>query len=126
MRPHHEWWILFPSRKQPVCLQMLAFRHGYRICEICADLDCCERYLYEVFVRDIGLPPKVWMRRERMVVARRMLVGGRSPEYISDKLGFTSKHNFRREFLAFYQVPPLQFQTERWCLDKLQPALRTG
>lgn len=48
-----------------------------------------------------------------MVVARRMLGGGVSPEAVSEKLGFTSKYNFRREFLSFYGVRPLQFQKNR-------------
>lgn len=97
-----------------MCLQRLALRCGYRIGEICAELNCSERYLYEVFLRDIGLPPKEWMRRERMVVARRKLVGGKAPEEVAESLGFALKNNFRREFLAFYGVPPLQFQRERW------------
>lgn len=97
-----------------VCLQRLALRCGYRICEICEELGCSERYLYEVFLRDVGLPPKRWMRQERMVVARRKLIGGKTPEEVAADLGFGSQNNFRREFRAFYKVPPLQFQRERW------------
>jgi len=80
---------------------------------MCAELECSERYLYEVFSRDIGLPPKEWMRRERMVVARRMLVGGKAPEEVAADLGFAAGGNFRREFLRFNEVPPLWFQQER-------------
>jgi AraC-like DNA-binding protein len=77
-------------------------------------LKCSERYLYEVFVRDIGLAPKKWMRRERMVVARRLLTIGKSPNEVATELGFATPNNFRREFLGFYQVPPLRFQQEGW------------
>lgn len=108
------WQILFPSCGDGLCLQRLALRCGYRICELCTELDCSERYLYEVFLRDIGLPPKEWMRWERMVVARRKLVGGESPDEVATSLGFAVKNNFRREFLAFYGVPPLQLQQESW------------
>lgn len=93
-------------------------RCGYRIGEVCRELECGERYLHEVFARDIGLTPKVWMRRERMVVAQRMLTGGRTPDEVAESLGFTSKYNFRREFLKFYQVSPLRFQMERWGIEK--------
>lgn len=109
------WQVLVPhlpggSR----CLQRLALRNGYRVGQLCLELACNRRYLHEVFLRDIGLPPKEWMRRERMVVARRKLTGGKSPEQVAVDLGFATPNNFRREFLGFHQVPPLQFQRERW------------
>jgi AraC-like DNA-binding protein len=103
-----------PSRGQRICLQRLALRCGYRICELCSELECSERYLYQVFSRDIGLPPKKWMRWERMVVARRKLVGGKSPEEVAKDLGFATPNNFRREFLGVYRMTPLDFQRERW------------
>lgn len=115
VRPEMSWRVLSPEWPGgSVCLQLLALRCGYRIGEICAELDCGERYLYEVFTRDIGLSPKEWMRRERMVVARRMLSGGKGPDEVAESLGFASKQNFRREFLAFYRVGPVEFQEGRW------------
>ncbi len=77
---------------------------------------CRGRYLHTVFLRDIGLPPKERMRRERMVVARRKLIAGKRAEEISAELGFSCQNNFRREFLTIYRVPPVQFQMERWGL----------
>lgn len=114
VRPEQSWHLLSPSLMGRLCLQRLALRCGYRIGEICDELGCTERYFYEVFTRDIGLAPKDWMRRERMVVARRMLTGGRTPDEVAACLGFSSPNNFRREFLAFYQVAPLRFQAEQW------------
>jgi methylphosphotriester-DNA--protein-cysteine methyltransferase len=69
--------------------------------------------LREVFLRDIGLPPKRWMRAERMVVAVRKLAAGSAPEEVARDLGFASTGSFRREFLGFYQMPPLEFQRQR-------------
>ncbi len=114
VRPEQSWHILLPSRGERLCLQRLALRCGYRICELCSELECSERYLYQVFSRDIGLPPKEWMRWERMVVASRKLVGGKSPEEVAKELGFASPNIFRREFLGVYRIPPLDFQRERW------------
>jgi AraC family transcriptional regulator, transcriptional activator FtrA len=114
VRPEQNWCVLLTTREGRFCLQRLALRCGYRICELCAELKCTERYLYEVFTRDVGLPPKEWMRQERMVVARRMLTGGRSPEEVAKVLGFATQNIFRREFQGFYQVPPLRFQRESW------------
>jgi len=89
----------------------MTYRSGYRISELRVELDCSERYLNQVFKRDIGLPPKVWMRWERMVVARRMLVGGWEPHEVGERLGFAKLDGFRREFLCFYRVRPCEFQS---------------
>lgn len=114
VRPEQSWYVLRPAGGERLCLQRLALRCGYRICELCSELEYSERYLYQVFSRDIGLPPKEWMRWERMVVASRKLVGGKSPEEVAKELGFASPNIFRREFLGAYRIPPLDFQRERW------------
>jgi len=116
VRPEGSWWVLLPEGKGkagPVCLQGLALRCGYRICEVCAELDCGARYLHLVFVRDVGMPPKKWMRAERMVVARRELEQGRQPEEVAAALGFGCVRTFRREFMALLHVPPSAYQRER-------------
>jgi AraC-like DNA-binding protein len=114
VRPDSRWWILLPERRGgPVCLHGLALRCGYRICEVCAELDCGERYLHLVFVRDVGMPPKRWMREERMVVARRELDRGRSVVEVAAALGFGCVRTFRREFMALLHVPPSAYQRER-------------
>lgn len=114
VRPEQSWCVLLVSQRGRCCLQRLALRCGYRIDEVCLELECSERYFYEVVSRDIGLSPKVWMRQERMVVARRMLTGGRSPDEVAEMLGFSSKNNFRREFLTHYRIGPLEFQGRQW------------
>jgi len=88
----------------------MTYRSGYRISELCVELDCSERYLNQVFKRDIGLPPKVWMRGERMVVAKQMLVEGRLAHEVGESLGFATMDSFRREFLGFFRVRPLDFR----------------
>lgn len=82
---------------------------SYRVVGLCSALGCSERYLYAVFLRDIGLPPKTWMDLERMVVARRMLEGGKSVEEVADGLGFMSVESFRRKFMKVYKVSPGRF-----------------
>ena len=68
-------------------------------------------------MRDIGLPPKHWMKLERMVVARRKLEGGKSPDQVSRDLGFMSVHTFNRQFQQFYQTTPGRFQEARRLFD---------
>jgi AraC-like DNA-binding protein len=98
-------------------LERLAFRKGYRVADVCAALGCSSRYLHTLFVRDIGLPPKHWMKLERMVVARRKLEGGKSPEEVARDLGFMSVHTFSRQFDKFYHTTPARFQSERKLFD---------
>jgi AraC-like DNA-binding protein len=108
------WEILCVRAERKVCLERVALRCGYRIGEICDLLECSGRYLQRVFLDDIGLPPKVWMRNERMVVARRMLAGGRSTGEVALALGFATVGNFRREFRARHRVTPARFQQQTW------------
>lgn len=99
------------------CLERLAFRKGYRVADVCSSLGCSSRYLHTLFMRDIGLPPKHWMKLERMVVARRKLEGGKSPDQVSRDLGFMSVHTFNRQFQQFYQTTPARFQEARRLFD---------
>lgn len=110
IRAADSWCVLSPSLGgEGWCLERLAVRFGYRVGELCAELRCSERYLRAVFLRDVGLPPKEWMRQERMVVARRMLQGGKDPAAVATGLGFASLNNFRREFLAIYGESPVGY-----------------
>lgn len=70
-----------------------------------------------MFMRDIGLPPKHWMTLERMVVARRKLEGGKSPEEVSGDLGFLSVVTFQRQFQKCYQITPERFLKNRRIFD---------
>ena len=77
---------------------------------MCGELGVSQRYFYEVCRRDIGQAPKDWLRQERIVVARRMIIGGQHPQEVAGTLGFSSPNNFRREFLVHHPVGPLDFQ----------------
>ncbi len=106
------------------CLERLAYRKAYRVADLCAALGCSSRYLHAMFVRDIGLPPKHWMKLERMVVARRKLEGGKAPEVVAREVGFMSAHTFYRQFQDFYQVTPAQFVRARQIFDPNQASVR--
>jgi AraC-like DNA-binding protein len=69
-------------------------------------LGCSERYLYQVFVRDIGQAPKRWMRAERMDMAARLLSAGRSIDEVTAAAGFSSKSGLRREYRAYFGDVP--------------------
>jgi AraC-like DNA-binding protein len=103
------------------CLEELTMSVSYRVVGLCLILGCSERYLYSVFMRDIGLPPKTWMDLERMVVARRMLEGGKPIEKVAWDLGFMSVEAFRRKFHKVYTVSPARFLRGRRVFDPSNP-----
>ena len=110
IRAKQMWHVIGGGEPVRPVLEVLALRCGYRVGEICAVLGCCERHLHALFVRDVGLAPKEWLKQERMVVARRMLKGGERPDRVAEELGFSTLNNFRREFRGVYGVSPLDFQ----------------
>lgn len=109
IRLEQSWSVLLTGGGGRWCLQGLALRCGYRIGEMCEELGISPRYFHEVCRRDIGLAPKDWLRRERMVVARQMIAGGQPPWEVAGTLGFSSANNFRREFLVHHPVGPVDF-----------------
>ena len=96
-------------------MEQLAFKSSYRVGDICAALGCSQRHLHDVFMRDIGLPPKLWVDLERMVVAKRMLEGGEPISDVACALGYTSVVSFGRRFERVYGMPPGRFLKQpRW------------
>jgi AraC-like DNA-binding protein len=131
IRSNQTWRVVESFSSVSHCLERLAYRKGYRVADVCATLGCSIRYLHTLFVRDIGLPPKYWMKLERMVVARRKLEGGKPPEEVATELGFMSIHTFKRQFLQFYQTTPAKFQSDRILFDptdavSAEPPMKSG
>ncbi len=111
-RAGNKWSILCPSLAGSSCLRELARRCGYRVCQICHELECSERYFRRVFVRDTGLSPKQWLRDERMLIARQKLDEGTAPWEVALALGFSSHATFRREFREVYGTLPGRWKAE--------------
>lgn len=112
-RMDHRWRVLGFGHVKHDCLESLALEQGYRVGGVCRVLGVTEAHLREIFIRDVGMPPKDWMRWERMVVARRMLAWGLDVLWVSERLGFSHVNSFRREFLSVYGVGPARFVEER-------------
>jgi AraC-like DNA-binding protein len=117
IRANHTWRIVESFSGVNYCLERLALCKSYRVAEVCQELGCSQRYLHIMFMRDIGLPPKHWMSLERMVVARRKLEGGKTPQEVAKDLGFLSLLTFRRQFYKCYQVYPEEFVKSRKTFD---------
>lgn len=107
--------VTFADRRPSQCLHGLALRCGYRVGELSDALGYSGRYVQEVFVRDLGVPPKRWLREERMAVASRLLRTGMRPGEVADKIGFAAGNGFRREFQMMHGMPPGEYVRRMMC-----------
>jgi AraC-like DNA-binding protein len=121
IRYNQAWHVVEAFSGRRFCLETLALSRAYRVEDVCTALGCSQRYLYVVFLRDVGLPPKTWMNLERMVVARRKLEGGKSIEQVAQDLGFLSVESFRRRFYDLYKVSPARFVKSHRFFDPTRP-----
>ncbi|MBJ7256603.1 MAG: helix-turn-helix transcriptional regulator [Akkermansiaceae bacterium] len=113
IREKQTWKVSESFTKMNQCLERVAYSHGYRVSDVCKAMGCSSRYFYDVFHRDVGLSPKLWMKFERMVVARRKLDGGLDAKVVAKEIGFKSVHTFRREFQLFHLSSPELYQDIR-------------
>lgn len=121
IRSKQTWRVIETFSGETYCLERLALSNCYRVADVCAVLGCSERYLYTAFMRDIGLSPKTWMNLERMVVARRMMEGGKQIDQVAKDLGFLSLEAFRRRFYHVYGMSPGRFLRNRRVFDPSKP-----
>ncbi|OYV05204.1 MAG: hypothetical protein CFE26_12810 [Verrucomicrobiales bacterium VVV1] len=91
-------------------LSTIARETCYRVDRLCLVVGLSERHLRRVFEEGLGISPKDWLRKERMVAARSLLREGSAVKEVSSDLGFASPKIFAREFQEFYGVTPTDFQ----------------
>lgn len=109
LRSENCWCVIDGGRLAHPNLELLAFQHGYRVGDLSRKLGLTGRHFQRVFLRDVGIRPKEWMRMERMTMARRCLMRGMDPLALSEWLGFAHPNCFRREFSAFYGMTVTRF-----------------
>ena len=99
-----------PRELEPEPLRPLAREMGFRVNRMCLALEVSERQLHRIFTESLGMSPKDWMRRERMVEARHLLSEGRAVKEVAMELGFASGKDFSREFQNIYELTPTEYQ----------------
>lgn len=104
-------FLVFSAREPlPMSLSAIARETCYRVDRLCLVVGLSERHLRRVFEDGLGISPKDWLRKERMVAARSLLREGSAVKEVSSDLGFASPKIFAREFQEFYGVTPTDFQ----------------
>ena len=102
--------VLLAREPQPLSLGRIAREVVYHLPSLCARVGISERHFRRVFEQGLGISPKDWLRRERMVAARSRLREGSPIKEVSIDLGFTNSGMFSREFQWFHGVKPTDFQ----------------
>lgn len=98
------------DRPEPQPLSAMAAEAGFKVGPLGLRLGVSGRQLQRLFLDSLGISPKDWMRRERMVLARQLLREGRLVREVGADLGFASARDFSREFQAVCGVSPSEFQ----------------
>lgn len=78
------------------CLEELAERCGFRVCQICHELGCSTAHFRNVFVRDTGVSPKRWLDELRLNRTRESLEAGAATWEVALRLGFSCHASLRR------------------------------
>ncbi len=98
---------------EAIPLIKLASECGYRIDNLCSELEVSPRHFRRLFDTSLGICPKKWLKAERMVFARNLLRGGLSIKEVSERLGFSAQKEFYREFRECYHIPPTEFRAQQ-------------
>ncbi|WP_193212466.1 helix-turn-helix domain-containing protein [Luteolibacter marinus] len=88
----------------------IALKFGFKVKPLCVHFEVSERQLHRIFTDSLGISPKDWLRRERMVQARQHLLEGMPVKEAAVILGFPSTKDFSREFQLLHEVTPTDFQ----------------
>ena len=81
------------------------------VCEIADKLSYSEYYLSHLFKRKMGITIKEYLTNKKLSYAMQLLVtSDMSVEKISDSLGFSSAHSFRRMFKKYTGVSPSEYK----------------
>ena len=111
-RSHQSWRVEEAFSNVEGSLETLVHRSGYNIGDMCAELQCSQRHIYDVFLRDIGTPPQQWVDALRMQVARQMLANKLPIREVSERLGYSSVVAFTRRFGRTQGKPPGRYVSE--------------
>ena len=102
--------VLLARDPLPLSLTAIAREGDYKLTSLIERIGISDRHLRRVFEEGIGISPKEWLRQQRMVAARSLLLQGSPIKEVASDLGFTTAKMFSRDFQLFHGVKPTEFQ----------------
>lgn len=100
--------------KNLICgdLSKLAFSCNFRSEEFALELGLSIRQLQRLFGYYIGTIPSDWLKQQKMVRSRQMLLQGYALRQVMKKLGYKYPTHFYRDFQKHFRVTPVKFIKE--------------
>lgn len=108
--------VLMAREPIPLSLSQIAREGDYRMSKLSERFGLSERHTRRIFEEGIGIAPKEWLRKERMVAARSLLREGSPIKEVASDLGFTTAKMFSRDFQLFYGMRPTDYQRKQFTL----------
>lgn len=100
------WWLQDPERQVVVCLDPMFEECEWNVGVLCKSLGIGKRTFARLVEDSLGLTPKAWLRKIRVVRACHMIREGGKIAPIAHKLGFLDYSDFTRDFKKLLGVSP--------------------
>jgi AraC-like DNA-binding protein len=79
---------------------------GYNATELASRMGVSIRQLQRLFVRQLGCPPRAWLREERLQAAHRLVTRAVTIKEVALALSFRRESHFSRDFRSRFGYTP--------------------
>src|SRR5687767_6489778 len=104
-------WLEHDARRLVRMLLQLAPECEYKVRRLADKLNISERHLQRIFASMVQSSPRGWLKRQRLLAAKRQLLGASSVKEVAHGLGFRSVSHFSRDFRHQFGRSPSAY---RW------------
>lgn len=90
-------------------LRIAVVQKGFSVKTLAFHLGLDVRTLQRRFRAQLRTTPKIWIMRERMLLAQPLLREGLANKQVADRLNYSRESNFCRDFKRYYGCAPQKF-----------------
>jgi AraC-like DNA-binding protein len=90
-------------------LRIAVVQQGFSVKTLAFKLGLEVRTLQRRFRAELRTTPKIWIMRERMLLAPPLLREGLGNKQVADRLSYSCESNFCRDFKRYYGCAPQKF-----------------
>ena len=100
------WWFVRGKDGARLAVGPLLARARWMVGPLCRLLGTSRRTFQRVVTESLGITPKEWLRRERIVAATRLLREAVAVKRVASELGFRHARDFTEEFRLWMGLCP--------------------